>query len=132
MTRIRAVIICIAMVALFLLVTAVVLAQQTGVLAPSAVQATSMTAQAKADRALGKMEKMEGMISLVDTDKHTLVVTGPNGISYHFKAGKMTRVKITGQPAMFDDLANHVNKQVSIEFMPMVKGNRAHTIEITG
>lgn len=132
MTRMRTVMICIAILVVFLLVTAVVLGQQTGVTTPAPVPAKTMTAPAKADRALGKMEKLDGVITLVDKDKHTLVVIGANGTPYQFTAGKMTRVKIAGKSATFDDLANHVNKQVSIEFMRMVKGNRAHTVEITG
>ena len=83
-------------------------------------------------RVLGPAETLSGTVASVNADAATVVVTGSNGVPYNFKWTRRTMVKISNARAKTSELADQVNKQVSIKFVPKTNGNYAESIEIGG
>jgi hypothetical protein len=112
-------------------------AQQTKMPTQKAVSKARMmhTAPAKVigpGKVLAPKETLSGTVSMVDATQNLVVVTGANGIPYDFQVTRGTRITVAGQKSGIDGLADQVNKQISVEFVPRAGGNFAESIEISG
>ncbi len=85
----------------------------------------------KAKVAAVKPETISGTISMVDKDKKLLVLVSSQGVPYNFKVTSATRIKIGDKKAMIDQLAEQINKQVSVKFLPLLAGNAAQSIDVS-
>lgn len=91
----------------------------------TAVGAVAVSAQVK----LGSRETLSGTISIVDSSERQLYVEA-NNASYSFVVEASTRITFDGRQLAFADLAEHVDKSVTITFVPMRRGNVAQSIEV--
>jgi hypothetical protein len=83
-------------------------------------------------KSLAPKETLTGTISMVDKTQDLVVVTGSNGVPYNFRVTRSTRITISGNKAGIDELANQLNKQISVEFIPKTGGNFASSMEVGG
>ncbi len=96
-------------------------------------QATGPKAPAKkAERRLARAQNLSGTITMFSKENGLLVLTGSNGVPYSFRVTKLTQVKVDGKFAKLEDLSDHLNKQATIEFVPMSTGNFANVMEVAG
>jgi hypothetical protein len=92
--------------------------------------ATAMTLGTNPGHALAKPENIRGTISMVENNGD-LFATGADGVPFSFIVTKRTQIEIAGQAAGLSDLKNEINKQASIEFVPMSNGNLIKTIDVS-
>jgi len=93
---------------------------------PAAAAAGEKEAKAPAVKA----QTLSGTLSSVSADQKLLVVMGTGGVTYNFKVGGATRVKVGGQKAKVADLGAQSGKSVTIKFLPLRTGNSAQSIEV--
>lgn len=85
----------------------------------------------KKGHALDKAENISGTVAMLESSGETITLSGSNGVPYDFRLTKHTHVTIGGKSAKPDDLKNQVNKQATIEFVPMSDGNLAKTVTVS-
>ncbi len=83
-------------------------------------------------KVLGPKETLSGTLSIADTTQNLVIVTGANGIPYSFRVTRATKISVGGQKATIDELANQVNQQITVEFVPRSGGNFASSVSVGG
>jgi len=77
-------------------------------------------------------EALSGKIVMVDPAMHLAVVKDAGGIPFDLIVTRSTRVTSGHQTLKLSDLSSHMNKTVSVKFVPERKGDIARSIQLNG
>jgi glucose/arabinose dehydrogenase len=95
--------------------------------------ATTKTKTARHHMAAVPSESISGTLSMVDADKHLVVVTDSNGIPFDLKVTGRTRIMVDGKRAKLVDLSSATSKQATVKYRSEKQaGDIASSIEVGG
>jgi hypothetical protein len=101
---------------------------------PAATASEAKKPAAKAHRhaaMAAPAETLSGTISMVDADKHLVVVTDSNGVPFDITVTGRTKITVGGQKAKLADLSTATSKQASVTYRSeKTAGDIASSIEV--
>jgi hypothetical protein len=81
-------------------------------------------------RALWPAESLSGKITMVDPDRHLVVVQTADGIPFDMLVTPRTRIESSGQHIGMNGLSDDMNRVVSIRFTPERRGDILQSLSV--
>ena len=95
--------------------------------------ATQKAAPARvASGVLARAETLSGTITTVVPKQNLLIMTDSRGVPFDFVVRPGAKVTVSGKRSNLADLASDANRSVSVRFVPMVSGDIARSVEVSG
>jgi hypothetical protein len=81
--------------------------------------------------ALGKEETVSGTLTMVDPSQDLVFIRDAANTPFSFKVTKKTKIELNHAKAELSELAQQVQKSVTVTFVPMSQGNFAKHIQVS-
>ena len=87
---------------------------------------------AKTERTAWPPETLAGKIMMVVPAKDLVIVQGPDGVPFDLRVTPATHIEFGDHKIALKDLDQHMQKAVSVRYVPERAGDIARTIRVTG